>query len=135
MYLTCLCLAAAGISEDALGWSLGGVWLFLATSLIYTPDLIHVELITWSSLGAHLVMMVLHASTNGTNAWLSASTGFVNTLAVLMGSAPLAAAGFILGIVQSSVKDASGFHHAALALSVLPLFDVLIAGYRRVWSK
>jgi hypothetical protein len=128
VFVTSLLLGAVNTTETVLGWYLAALWLFLATALIYTPTLVHVDLIAWSSLGAHLLLQLSHAASYGEQPWIAALVAFVNAFAVIINSVFLAFVGLCLAITQSAVPPSSELQHISLVFATLPIFHVF---YRR----
>lgn len=135
VYLAALCLAAAKVPEEVLVWTLASLWLFLATALIYTPELIRLQLIVWVSLGGHLALQTAHSAAKGSSPYVTAITAFVNSFAVLLESAPLALIGLVMGITQSALKEASVYHHISLVFLILPVFHIVYGAVKKYRSK
>ena len=130
VYLASLLLAVVNTTEEVLGWFLASLWLFLGTALIYTPDLVRIELVVWSSLAAHLLLQLSHSAVHGDAPWITATVAFLNAFAVLIGSAIFAIGGLALSIAQSSLETASALHHISLAFATLPIFHVLYSRWK-----
>ena len=125
VYLAALSLAVTNVAEDVLGWSIAALWLFLVTALIYTPDMIRVELVVWSCLAVHLIMQVIHAASVGTNTWVAAFAAFVNAFAELTGSVTLSFVGFSLMIAQVSMPGSSNFTIVSIVFAGILLLNNL----------
>ena len=127
VYLASLCLSVAFVAENVLAWYLASLLLFLLTALIYTPDMIRLELIAWSALAVHLIFQIIHAASYGDNPYLTAIVAFTNAFGVLLGNLLLVTIGLIITIVQSSIQGASTYHHISLAFSIIPIIHVIIS--------
>lgn len=134
VYIACLGVSLSNVGEIILGWAIAALWLFLVTTLIYTPDMIQVDLVVWCTLGLHLAFQVIHAALVGSNPWVTSMAAFSNAFSGIMkeskASIVFAFGGFALMIAQISLEGASVYNYISFGLCVLPIFHVYYRFYK-----